>query len=121
TPSTTRWRRSARRSTNFRRRRSASARRCAAHAPEKWERVFRKDMRKTKNLTPGARPDMGVVGKSVPRLEDPPLVTGRGRFAADVAFPRMLHMRMVRSAHAHGRIVSIDAAAALAMPGVIAV
>src|SRR5262245_8718707 len=64
---------------------------------------------------------MGVVGQSVPRLEDPPLVTGQGRFAADVAFPRMLHMRVVRSAHAHGRIVSIDAAAALAMPGVIAV
>jgi carbon-monoxide dehydrogenase large subunit/6-hydroxypseudooxynicotine dehydrogenase subunit gamma len=64
---------------------------------------------------------MGVVGRSVPRLEDPPLVTGRGRFAADVAFPRMLHMRVVRSAHAHGRIVSIDAAAALALPGVAAV
>jgi carbon-monoxide dehydrogenase large subunit len=64
---------------------------------------------------------MGVVGRSVPRLEDPPLVTGRGRFAADIAFPRMLHMRLVRSAHAHGRIVSIDAAAALALPGVAAV
>jgi carbon-monoxide dehydrogenase large subunit len=64
---------------------------------------------------------MGVVGRSVPRLEDPPLVTGRGRFAADVAFPRMLHMRLVRSAHAHGRIMSIDAAAARGMPGVVAV
>jgi aerobic carbon-monoxide dehydrogenase large subunit len=64
---------------------------------------------------------MGVVGRSVPRLEDPPLVTGRGRFAADVAFPRMLYMRLVRSAHAHGRILSIDAAPALAMPGVVAV
>src|SRR5262245_46884017 len=118
-----RWRRSARRSTNSRRRRSASARRCArpAHVPERWEPAFRKDMRQTKSLAPGARPDMGVVGRSVPRLEDPPLVTGQGRFAADVAFPRMLHMRVVRSAHAHGRIVSIDTAAALATPGVIAV
>jgi CO/xanthine dehydrogenase Mo-binding subunit len=62
-----------------------------------------------------------VVGRSVPRLEDPPLVTGSGLFAADVSFPHQLHMRVVRSAHAHGRIVSIDASAALALPGVEAV
>jgi aerobic carbon-monoxide dehydrogenase large subunit len=64
---------------------------------------------------------MGFVGRSVPRLEDRPLVTGRGRFAADIAFPHQLHMRVVRSAHAHGRINAIDRAAALAMPGVVAV
>jgi carbon-monoxide dehydrogenase large subunit len=64
---------------------------------------------------------MSIVGTSVRRLEDPPLVTGRGAFAGDVAFPHMLHMRLVRSAHAHGRIVSIDASAALALPGVAAV
>ena len=64
---------------------------------------------------------MSVVGRSVRRLEDPPLVTGRGQFAADVAFPHMLQMRVVRSAHAHGRILSIDVDAALAVPGVAAV
>jgi carbon-monoxide dehydrogenase large subunit len=64
---------------------------------------------------------MSFVGRSVPRLEDQPLVTGRGRFAADVTFPHMLHMRVVRSGHAHGRIASIDASAALALPGVEAV
>jgi carbon-monoxide dehydrogenase large subunit/6-hydroxypseudooxynicotine dehydrogenase subunit gamma len=48
------------------------------------------------------------------------LVTGCGRFAADVAFAHMLHMRLIRSAHAHGRIVSIDAQAAAALPGVAA-
>src|SRR5580693_678318 len=64
---------------------------------------------------------MAFVGRSVPRLEDPPLVTGRGVFAADVSFPHQLHMRVVRSAHAHGRIVSIDARPAKAAPGVIAV
>jgi CO/xanthine dehydrogenase Mo-binding subunit len=64
---------------------------------------------------------MGVVGRSVPRLEDAPLVTGRGRFAADIAFPHMLHMRVVRSRHAHGRIVAVDTAAARAAPGVVAV
>ena len=61
------------------------------------------------------------VGRSVTRLEDRPLVTGRGRFAADVVFPHMLHMRLVRSGHAHGRIVSIDTSAARALPGVVAV
>jgi aerobic carbon-monoxide dehydrogenase large subunit len=64
---------------------------------------------------------MSIVGTSVRRLEDPPLVTGRGAFAGDVAFPHMLHMRLVRSAHAHGRIVSIDASAALALSGVTGV
>ena len=66
-------------------------------------------------------PTRPFVGRSVTRLEDPPLVTGSGLFAADVSFPHQLHMRVVRSAHAHGRIVSIDASAALALPGVEAV
>jgi len=64
---------------------------------------------------------MTYVGRSLPRLEDRPLVTGQGRFAADVAFARQLHMRVVRSAHAHGRIVSIATEAARAMPGVAAI
>jgi CO/xanthine dehydrogenase Mo-binding subunit len=62
-----------------------------------------------------------VIGRSVPRLEDRPLLTGRGRFAADVNFPGQHHMRIVRSPIAHGAIKSIDAAAALALPGVHAV
>src|SRR5690348_14066478 len=61
------------------------------------------------------------VGASVTRLEDPPLVRGRGRFAADIDFPHQLHMRIVRSSHAHGRLKSVDASAALAMKGVVAV
>ena len=61
------------------------------------------------------------VGRSVPRLEDGPLVTGSGAFANDVSFPHQLHMRVVRSAHAHGRILAIDASAARALPGVAAV
>ena len=64
---------------------------------------------------------MAFVGRSVPRLEDRPLVTGQGRFAADVSFAHQLHMRVVRSAHAHGRIVAIDTGAARAAPGVVAV
>ncbi len=64
---------------------------------------------------------MGFVGRSVPRIEDAPLVAGSGLFAADVGFAHQLHMRVVRSPYAHGRIVSIDAAAARAAPGVVAV
>ena len=64
---------------------------------------------------------MAFVGKSVTRLEDRPLVTGRGAYAADISFPHQLHMRMVRSAVAYGCIVSIDTAAARALPGVVAV
>jgi carbon-monoxide dehydrogenase large subunit len=61
------------------------------------------------------------IGRSVPRLEDAPLLTGRGAFADDIAFPHQLHVRMVRSPVAHGRIEAIDADAARAMPGVHAV
>lgn len=61
------------------------------------------------------------IGKSVTRLEDLPLVTGRGRYAAGVSFAHQVHMRVVRSQYAHGRIVSVDASNALASPGVIAV
>ena len=55
------------------------------------------------------------------RLEDPPLITGRGQFAGDLSFPHQLHMRIVRSPSAHGRLKTIEVAAAAAVPGVIAV
>jgi len=64
---------------------------------------------------------MAFIGRSVPRLEDRPLVTGQGCFAADVSFAHQLHMRVVRSAHAHGRLVVVDITAARAMPGVVAI
>jgi CO/xanthine dehydrogenase Mo-binding subunit len=62
-----------------------------------------------------------VLGHPVPRIEDRPLVTGHGLYAGDVSFPHQLHMRIVRSAHAHARIVAIDTVAARALPGVVAV
>jgi carbon-monoxide dehydrogenase large subunit len=61
------------------------------------------------------------VGRSVPRLEDRPLLLGQGRFAADISFPGQWHMRVVRSSVAHGKIKSTDATAALKLPGVHAV
>ncbi|MGB6349015.1 MAG: xanthine dehydrogenase family protein molybdopterin-binding subunit [Pseudolabrys sp.] len=61
------------------------------------------------------------VGRSVPRLEDRPLLTGRGRFAADISFPGQWHMRVVRSPVAHGKIRAIGGDAARALPGVHAI
>jgi CO/xanthine dehydrogenase Mo-binding subunit len=61
------------------------------------------------------------IGKSVRRLEDRPLLTGKGRFAADISFENQLHMRVVRSPVANGRLVKVDCAAALKLPGVHAV
>lgn len=61
------------------------------------------------------------IGRSLPRLEDRTLLTGRGRFAADISFPGQLHMRMVRSNFAHGRLRAVDATPALAKKGVHAV
>ncbi|MCW5689300.1 MAG: xanthine dehydrogenase family protein molybdopterin-binding subunit [Pseudolabrys sp.] len=68
-----------------------------------------------------AEPKNKFIGRSVPRLEDRPLLTGQGRFAADVNFPGQWAMRVVRSPVAHGRLKGIDASAALAMNGVHAV
>lgn len=62
-----------------------------------------------------------TIGLSLPRLEDPALLTGAGRFVDDIQFPGMLHAAFLRSPHAHARILRIDASAARAMPGVHAV
>ncbi|TMH66583.1 MAG: xanthine dehydrogenase family protein molybdopterin-binding subunit, partial [Betaproteobacteria bacterium] len=61
---------------------------------------------------------MRVIGRSVPRLEDEPLLKGEGRFIDDIRLPGMLHAAFVRSPHAHAAIRRIDKAAALALPGV---
>jgi carbon-monoxide dehydrogenase large subunit len=63
----------------------------------------------------------GVIGRSVTRLEDAPLVRGLGKFVADINFPRQLHMRVVRADIAHGLLLGIDVTAARALPGVAAV
>lgn len=64
---------------------------------------------------------MGAIGQSPRRLEDRPLVTGRGRYAADNHAPGQLHMRIVRSPVAFGRLRSVDLHAARAVPGVAAI
>jgi len=61
------------------------------------------------------------VGESVPRREDRRLLTGRGRFIANIGLPGTLHAVFVRSDVAHARIRSIATERARAMPGVIGV
>lgn len=62
-----------------------------------------------------------VFGEPVRRREDPRLLTGRALFVDDVELPGMLHVAFVRSSFAHGRLNGVDAAAARARPGVVAV
>src|SRR5437764_802671 len=58
------------------------------------------------------------VGRSVPRLESWLKVTGKAEYVHNLRLPRMLYGKIFRSSVAHGRIKSIDTAAARAMPGV---
>ncbi len=60
-------------------------------------------------------------GQKVRRIEDPSLVRGEGRFTDDIELPGQLHLMFLRSPFAHARIAGIDADAARAMPGVVAV
>jgi len=60
-------------------------------------------------------------GQSVRRIEDPALVSGQGRYTDDETLPGQTHLVFLRSPYAHADIVGIDATAALAMPGVVAV
>lgn len=79
-------------------------------------------------ITPDAPTRVGAnedtrdwMGARLPRKEDARLITGQGRFVADMALPGMLHAVFVRSDVAHARIVSIDTTAAKALPGVLCV
>ena len=65
--------------------------------------------------------DLRYIGKPVKRLEDLPLLRGRGRFVDDLQFPDMLQAAFVRSPHGHALIRGIDVRAARQSPGVHAV
>jgi carbon-monoxide dehydrogenase large subunit len=66
-------------------------------------------------------PSRPWIGRAVPRAEDARFVKGGAKYAGDLKLPDMLHAAFVRSLYAHGRIVSVDADTARAMPGVHAV
>jgi CO/xanthine dehydrogenase Mo-binding subunit len=59
-----------------------------------------------------------VVGRSVLRKEDRPLLTGRGRFIDDLRLPGALHATVLRSPHGHAAIASLDTRRAREHPGV---
>ncbi|MBF0489923.1 MAG: molybdopterin-dependent oxidoreductase, partial [Candidatus Omnitrophica bacterium] len=61
------------------------------------------------------------VGKPVPRIEGRGIVTGQLKYAFDLSFPNMLVAKMLRSPHAHAKIISIDTSKAEALPGVKAI
>lgn len=71
------------------------------------------------DVTEKTTPRTAVVGTSVPRKQDARLLLGRGRFVDDVQAPGMLYCAILRSPHAHARIVRIDTSRAKAMPGVV--
>ena len=61
------------------------------------------------------------MGHAMKRKEDPRLIRGQGRYVDDIKLPGMLYMDIVRSPYAHAKIKSINAEAALKIPGVLAV
>ena len=61
----------------------------------------------------------GLVGQSLLRREDRPLLTGKGQYADDLRLPNLLHMAVVRSVHPHARLASVPLDAARALPGVV--
>jgi carbon-monoxide dehydrogenase large subunit len=61
------------------------------------------------------------VGTSMPRVEDARFLTGNGTYVDDVQLSGTVHCAFVRSPHAHARVLSVDATAARALDGVVAV
>ncbi|MGQ4430512.1 MULTISPECIES: molybdopterin-dependent oxidoreductase [unclassified Streptomyces] len=62
-----------------------------------------------------------AVGRNLPAPAGPQVVTGTARYTFDIDVPGLLHMKLLRSPHAHARITAIDTTAALQVPGVHAV
>ena len=62
---------------------------------------------------------MTWVGRPLRRREDAPLLIGRGRFVDDLSAPGVVHMALLRSPHAHARVVRVDAHRARKAPGVV--
>ncbi|MBF8265597.1 MAG: dehydrogenase [Dehalococcoidia bacterium] len=63
-------------------------------------------------------PEYTLIGKPIPRLDGNVKVTGQATYAADLIAPGMLHGKVLRSPHAHAKILSIDTSKAAKLPGV---
>jgi carbon-monoxide dehydrogenase large subunit len=61
------------------------------------------------------------IGRALKRVEDPRLIKGLATYTDDLRLPGLLHVCFLRSPHAHARVERIDASAARAIPGVVAV
>ncbi len=75
----------------------------------------------TTEAAPRTSPEIGGMGHSVKRKEDPRFIRGQGEYIDDVNLPGQLWMDIVRSPYAHATIKGIDATEALKIPGVLAV
>src|SRR6516162_10028176 len=83
--------------------------------------VFKSEQSKTASSRPDAKGTFGI-GRPVARLEDERLLRGGGRYVSDlIATSEALRVKVLRSPHAHARLLAIDTAAACARPGVVAV
>ena len=72
-------------------------------------------------MPPAPSPVLQVIGKRLPRVDAKERVTGQAIYPADLALPGMVHAKLLRSPHAHARIVRIDTSRAEALKGVLAV
>jgi carbon-monoxide dehydrogenase large subunit len=72
-------------------------------------------------MAPRTSADVGGMGHSIKRKEDPRFIRGQGRYVDDIELPGMLYLDIVRSPFAHARINSINTERALKVPGVLAV
>ena len=72
-------------------------------------------------MPPAPSPALQVIGKRLPRVDAKERVTGQAIYPADLALPGMVHAKLLRSPHAHARIVRIDTSRAEALKGVLAV
>src|SRR4249920_1857815 len=68
---------------------------------------------------PRTSPEVGGMGHSLTRKEDPRFIRGQGTYVDDIELPGMLYLDIVRSPYAHAAIKNIDASRALALPGVL--
>jgi len=72
-------------------------------------------------MAPKTTADVGGMGHSIRRKEDPRLIRGQGNFVDDITLPGMLYMDIVRTPYAHAKITAINSEEALKIPGVLAV
>jgi carbon-monoxide dehydrogenase large subunit len=70
---------------------------------------------------PAAGPSDFGIGRPVRRKEDLRLLTGKGRYSDDYSLPGQAYAAILRSPHAHARVVSIDCSEARSMQGVLGV